>query len=167
MMAGPHVRQCFSRAAPAVVIEIGGRGGHGGVPLGRVVARLQTDFDALDRAEVAVTNELNGLAEKGVGTLLRADLDDGLALGCFPANNLRFGEEVREGLFAIEVFVAPQGLERVQGVPVVGRGDDDGVEVFLSAQLAEVGVCVAAGECAAGFFGRIVRFDGLFAGVAA
>ena len=59
---------------------------------------------------------------------LLGDLDHGLALG----------DGQRQRLLAVDVLALAHGVDGDQGVPVVGRGDDDGVDVLAVEQLAEV-----------------------------
>src|SRR5262249_39841139 len=53
------------------------------------------------------------------------------------------GEE-RDRLLDVDVLAGGAGEHGHQGVPVVGRGDDDGVHVAVVEELAEVGVLADA-----------------------
>ena len=58
---------------------------------------------------------------------------------------VRVGDGVRHGFLAEHVLVLAHGGERDRGVPVVGSGDVDGIDVLLLVeQLAIVDVSVAA-----------------------
>ena len=84
------------------------------------------------------------MAVADVGALLGACLEDGLLFRDLLVDGLALGEEVGDGLLAVDVLAVAQGLEGAEGVPVVGGGDDDGIDVVAGAELAEVGVGVAA-----------------------
>ena len=75
-------------------------------------------------------------------------------LAFFAASTIARPSEMvrRQRLLAVDVLLGLAGGHEVQGVPVVGRGDDDGVEVLAVEQLAEVGVGIglAAGLLAGG-----------------
>ena len=77
----------------------------------------------------------------------------------------RLVDVVRQRLFAIHVLARPQGRQRDEGVPVVGRGDADRVDVLAVDDFAEiiVGRALAA---APGLLGVVV-VDVLLGGVAA
>ncbi len=49
-----------------------------------------------------------------------------------------FSRVVATGLFYIDVLASLQSVDGHWGVPVIGRGDGDGVDVFLFENLAEV-----------------------------
>ena len=49
-----------------------------------------------------------------------------------------FGDRQRQRLLAVHVLARLAGVDRHQRVPVVGRGDDDGVDVLAVEQLAVV-----------------------------
>src|SRR4029077_4764790 len=66
----------------------------------------------------------------------------------------------RERLFAVDIFAGAHGVDADLGMPVVGRADDDGVDILAVNQLAVVFVDV-------GFlFADVLVVLGLF-GVAA
>jgi hypothetical protein len=53
---------------------------------------------------------------------------------------------VRERFFAVHILASIQGGDGDDGVPVIRRGDDDGVDVLAGEELAEVAVGLAAFE---------------------
>src|SRR5260370_10151520 len=74
---------------------------------------------------------------------LRADLQDPLGLihGADQLLDLLVG--VAHGLFKVHVLAMVHGIERDLGVPMVGRGDDDGVDVGATDDLAVIQIAVA------------------------
>ena len=70
-----------------------------------------------------------------------------------------FADGVRQRLLAVNVLARLRGLDGTEGVPVVGRGDDDGIDVLAAEELAEVCVGGAAGERAFLFLLGVVGFD--------
>ena len=100
------------------------------------VVRLDRD----DLSELAVADELPGTFEVGPGAVLGADLDNALVLlGGFDHPAALLDEEA-EGFLDVDVLAGGAGEHGHQPVPMVGRGDDDGVDVFVVEHLAEVGV---------------------------
>jgi hypothetical protein len=98
--------------------------------------------DCLDLAEPAATDDLRRLPEgpEHVGSLLAAGLEDPLV---FPRDldaALALGERQRQGLFAIDVLARLHRLDGRDHMPVLRRGDANGVDVLPPDQIAEVRV---------------------------
>ena len=74
----------------------------------------------------------------GFGSLHRADLKDAASLFDDLLNQLAFVDGQRERLFAVDVFSGVHRFDRDLGVPVVGRGDHDRIDVFSIEDLAIV-----------------------------
>ena len=81
---------------------------------------------------------LDGLLEVLRRPLLGADRHDLVVLPRGGDHRLALGDVVADGLLAVDVLAGHHGVDRRQGVPVVGRGDDDGVDVLAVEQLAIV-----------------------------
>ena len=64
---------------------------------------------------------------------------------------------VGDGLFAVDVFARLHGIDQDAHVPVVGRGDDHGVDIFAVEQRAVVSVFLGVRRMR-GFGGDQVRF---------
>ena len=94
-------------------------------------------------ADAARADQFAGRAELVVGALLRAGLHDALVLACGGDHRAAFGDGVRQRLFAVDVLARLARAHGLQGVPMVGRADDHGVDVLAFEQLAEVAVDVA------------------------
>jgi hypothetical protein len=74
---------------------------------------------------------------------------------------------VGQRLLAIDVLAGAGGEDAGDGVPVVRRGDDDGIDVFALEEIAEVGVRLTALELALALLGGVVVGGHLLGGVAA
>src|SRR5262249_42301492 len=99
-------------------------------------------LDHLDLADAAAADILDGGAELAVGALLAAGLQDAVEL----AHRVDHGRGLvggqRQRLLAVNVLLRLAGIDGEDGVPVVGGGDDDGVDVVA---LEEVAVVVVGG----------------------
>ena len=127
------------RAAPHVPVEAGFHGffgiriGFGGI------AELR--LHALDLADDAVADDFAGDAEfLVVRALLGAGLEDLLAAAHGFDEREGLMDVVRERLLAVHVLAGVDRGDGGDGVPVVRRGDDDGVDVLVGDEFAEVGV---------------------------
>lgn len=67
---------------------------------------------------------------------------------------------VRQWFLTVHILASVQGGNGDNSMPVVGRGNDDGVDVFAVEEFAEVGVSFAAFEGAVLVF-AVAFFDGL------
>ena len=81
-----------------------------------------------------------GLDEVRRAAALRADLHDALVLAGGGQHGLALGHVDADRLLHVDVGPGLDGGDHRQGVPVVGRGDQDDVEVLLLEHLAVVGV---------------------------
>jgi hypothetical protein len=129
MMPGSHVRQFRSGAGPLVVIEMVGWRDNLRVALRFVIAGRQAYFDTLNRSEDAASNQLDGAAKFRTRPLLAAGLEDSFLISDFTIDKLSFVKRVRDRLFAVNVFSVSQSFKRAECVPVVGRGDDNGIDI--------------------------------------
>ncbi len=98
--------------------------------------------DRLDLAETAAADEFRRLPEgpEHVGSLLAAGLEDPLVFPRDLDDALALGERQRQGLFAIDVLARLHRLDGRDHMPVLRRGDADGVDVLPPDQIAEVRV---------------------------
>src|SRR5262245_24937999 len=131
------VRLLRRGAEPEVVVQLRRRVAVGHGRAGEVDAG-DADLDGGDLAELAVADQLAGLAELLGGALLAAGLDDAVVLaGCLD-HRPPLGDGQAERLLAVDVLAGLAGVDGDQGVPVVGHGDDDGIDVLAVEQLAVV-----------------------------
>lgn len=104
--------------------------------------------------EFAVLAAVNGgdlLGPAAAGAALGAVLDDAVVFaGGFNAL-AAFKDVVAAGFFDVDVFAGLASPDGDEGVPVVGRGDGDGVDAFVFQELTDVGV--------GGDFGCVVFFQ--------
>lgn len=147
-------------AEPLVPIEAGFGGFFWQVTPGGGDA--DADVDAEERADAALAYEVNGLAEAAVvfGALLAAGLKDDAVLADRFDGEAAFGEGERERFFAVDVFLRRGGIEDHVDVPVVGRGDDDGVDIRAGEEFVVVFGGGDAGSRARGV--GVVRVGGGF-----
>ncbi len=86
--------------------------------------------------------EFFGLGVDDGADTLAADLEDAVG-GAGGVDDLRaVGVDVDHRLFEVDVFAGMHGVDGCLFVPVVGCGDEDGVDVFAGEDLA----VVAGGE---------------------
>ena len=140
----------WARAAPAIPVEAGLHFG-GGLGVGRG-GIAEGDVDGVDAAEDAVADEFAGDAEFFGGALLRAGLENAFGLAGLLHELDSFVNVMGERLLAVDVFASAHGGDGDIGVPVIGCGDDDGVDIFASDHLAKIIVGVAGA----------IGFSGLF-----
>jgi hypothetical protein len=94
----------------------------------------------LELADAAVADQRAGEAEDARGALLRAELEDAFVALHFFAQSPVFGEVEAHRLFEIDVLAGADGGDGRENMPVIGRSDEDGVNVLPGEQFAEVGI---------------------------
>ena len=70
--------------------------------------------------------------------LLVADLEDAARLVDLVAERPTLRNRQRGGLLQVDVLARADGVDRDQGVPVIGRADDDGVDILVGEQVTVV-----------------------------
>ena len=133
------VRPSGRGAGPHRVIQVRRRIGVGRV--GRVAHVVITiDLDERDFAELPFADDpVARLDQVRRAPALGADLHDPLVLASGGEHRLAFADVDADRLLDINVGPALDGRDHRQGVPVVGRGDQDEVKVFAAEHLAVVG----------------------------
>ena len=97
----------------------------------------------LEFADAAVADQCAGDPERARGALLGAELKDALvAMDFFPQRPV-FGQVRAHRLFQVNVLPGADGCQRGQDVPMIGRGDEAGIDVLAGDQLAEVAISSA------------------------
>ena len=100
---------------------------------------VTVDLHESDLAELAFLDDpVAGLDEVRRAAPLGADLDDPLVLAGGGDHGLTLDHVDADRLLHIDVGAGLDGGDHRQGVPVVGRGDQDDVQVFLRQHLAVV-----------------------------
>jgi hypothetical protein len=101
-----------------------------------------------------------------LGALLAAGLEDDVVVARRLHHGARFGDRQGQRLLAIDVLARPRRQNRGNRVPVIGRGDDDGIYVAAGQQFAEIDILSAA-TIRAGLallsVGAMDTFDGILA----
>ena len=75
----------------------------------------------------------------GIRAALRAELDDAVVFAGGGDGQLAFARIVAGGFFDIDVLAGGAAEDRGGGVPVIGRGAEQDVDVFVVEGLAEIG----------------------------
>ena len=103
------------------------------------------DVDGLDLADVPVADQFAGeTAMRAERTLLRAVLEDRSILVDRGAQSLVLLDAQAQRLLAIHVLARAHCRQRDRHVPVIGRGDHDGVDVVACQDFAKIVVRFAA-----------------------
>ncbi len=97
---------------------------------------IPSEMDFMDVAQRAVFDDLPGLLQVRHAPLLHADLHDALVIVLRIDHGLSFGEVVRERLLNVNVFPGRAGIDGHRHVPMVGRADQYGVDIFAIENLA-------------------------------
>jgi len=137
------------RAEPALVIEVGRhrfRSLLAGEPAADGKGAGHADLDLLELADVTVAHALAGHAHLQAGAAPGAALQDALVFGDRPADGASVGDAAAERFFRIQILAGPGRRDGDTGVPVVGRGVHDGVDVGTRQHLAEIVVEVALAD---------------------
>lgn len=120
-----------------------------------------------DFAEFTGAYNLNRFLKMLATALLETDGDDALVFSCGMHHRQPFRHIMRGGLLTIHMLARFTGVNRDAGVPVVGRGDNHGVDIFALQQASvvrdkgQVGAPCHLGELVALFFVHIRRGDNL------
>ena len=134
------VRPHRGRAGPHLPVEIVGGAGVGRVAIVPHVV-VAIDLHQADLAELALADDLvAGLDQVRRAAALGAHLHDPLVLAGRGQHGLPLGHVDADRLLDVDVGAGLDGRDHRQGVPVVGRGDQDDVEVLLLEHLAVVAV---------------------------
>ena len=129
-----------SRAEPEFPVDVGGRFLRGQIAGLRRAAHA--DIDRLDRAEFAGPDGVHEFLVIFQHTLAAAGDDAAIAAGRGD-HQRAFPQRERLRLLQIDVLPSAAGGDRHDGVPVVGRGDVDGVDIIAGEQFAEIDICCA------------------------
>ena len=129
-------------------------------PLAPVAVAVIAGLALHDVADLPVGDHLVGHAPARVGGRLDAHREDLLGLLGRLGDPAGLVDRVRHRLFAVDVLAGFHGVDRHLGVPVVGRGDQDDVDIFVVKDLAVVlgdAVLVFAFRVQPAFLGRVVQ----------
>ena len=112
--------------------------------------------DLRDAAEAAALNEIDGIAKVAPTALLHAALQDLFAGADRAGEGGAFLQGVGDGLFEVDVFAGGESVCGHADVPVVGRGDEDGVELLVE-DFAIIDVAGGGETVGAQFYGVATR----------
>ena len=87
--------------------------------------------DLWDAAEAAALDQVDGVAEVAPTALLHAALENLFAGADGLGERGAFFERVGDRFFKVDVFAGGDGRDGHANVPVVGRGNEDGVEFLV------------------------------------
>ena len=162
VMTSSHVRKFRSRSAPAFVVKMVRWRQNFYAALRFVIARWQADFDLFDLAEYSAFHKLGGTSKFLPGTLLTADLENCFLFGDFPIDKLAFVKRVSDWFLTVNVFAVSQSFQRAESVPLIGRCDDDGVDVIPLADFAKVVRDRNSASGGVALCGRVMFIDSFF-----
>ena len=162
----------FRRAVPAAeeavrmggTAQIGGEIGNVGIVLRGSVAVVAVDV--FDVADEAVADDHAGGAEFAPGTLHGTGLEHALEFLLRLHDQDGFLHGIGQRFFAIHVFAGFHGGTGHVGMPMVGHGNADRVDVFVLDDVAEIGHGFADGEFGLAVF-LVIIIDGFGSGIAA
>ena len=153
------------RAEPHVPVQAGF------VRLSRQITRdcrtTDGDLHHPNPADDTVAHEFARGAKFPRGPLHGAGLEHDVVLAHRLHHGLRFVNRLAKRFFAVDVFLRVGGCNRNKRVPMVGRRDDDRIDVFASDQFAEIVISGAPFVRAVGRFGCVVILDHLLRVLAA
>ena len=95
-------------------------------------------FAGVGRTDQAVVNFLDDLVQGDRTPGLVSHLDQQAGIPLFGHEQVSLGGIVATGFFDVDVLAGVEGHHGHGRVPVVGRGDDDGVDGFIVEEAAEI-----------------------------
>ena len=142
---GAH-RRAWAEAAAAYPAEmkkagvvVDSRGQRAGVAEVEWAAGLEVvDLDESDVSELAAADVVEGGEVVGGAAVLGADLQDASGLPRHVEHDPTLVDVIAVGLFDVDVLPGPASGEGGRCVPVIGRGDDDGIDVVEDARLIRI-----------------------------
>ena len=102
----------------------------------RVLA--QHDGDLAERSEAAGLDQFRRLSKPRVAALPRSHLDHAAGFTHDATDDLALGEREGEGLFAVDIFARPAGVDEHAGVPVVGGANQHDVDMGEGEQIVVI-----------------------------
>jgi len=129
---------------------------------------IDPSLDERHFAEFARSHILHRALEVFAAAALGSHLHDAVVFPRSGAHGMALVNGLRKRFFAVHVFAGGAGIDHLNGVPVVRRGDDDSIDVFVfedaAVVLLEAGHAVLFGvQVRTGFFedGLIQVAEGL------
>ena len=158
-----HDGQFATRPAPEVVVDCGGRLLRS-VDQADAFAGFVTEAVGVEHfAQWLIFDPLHDFVPSFCGAALHAVLDNQFVILLRRFHQFStFPDVVGDGFFDVNVFAGLQGPDGGQGVPVVGGGNHDGVQLFVFQKFADVGVGVELGFGIGESFFLAVEGDGVW-----
>ena len=100
----------------------------------------QTDLYCMHFTDTTVVDELGRVVEIVDRALPASGLPDPAVALDRVAHRPAFPQVMREGLFAVDVEARPGGVDRDDRMPVIRRGDRNGIEPGMADQFLEIGI---------------------------
>ena len=115
---------------------------------------IAVNFDEPDLAELTLADDsVAGFDQVRRAAALGADLHDALMLTGSGQHGLAFGHIDADRLLHIDIGASLDGRDHRQGVPVIGRRDQDDIQVFFLEHFAIIAIGARS------FFGRLAVRD--------
>ena len=147
-------RQILSWSEPHVVVNSSGNRQRCFALSNRLTNGIMVDCNGLHLAQSLVfMDKVLNLRLNGVAELLSAHLADFVVFASGVDNLTSFPWRMSQGLFNVNVFTRLHCQNRSKAVPVVRRRYDNGVEIVVFQQLAEISNKCSFGMLAPGVFG--------------
>ena len=128
----------LGRTAPEIPVEVFGWSGYF-IDADAAAGFAAVSVRDLEATEFACANRFAETGNICIGATLGAVLDhDAVFLLGFNAD-ASFCHVVAHGLFDVDVLSGLSGPDGHEGVPMVGSGDGEGIEVFVTKSFADVG----------------------------
>ena len=141
-------------AAPEVVIHRGRNGLRTGGLADARTAFVAKAASKLDLAEIAFAQPRDGFDDGRARSALRARLDDAVVLARGVDELAAFPDFVRNRFLHIDILAGLDGPDGRERMPVVRRGDSDGIDIRVLQKFADVLVArhfLTAGICLVDF----------------
>ncbi len=110
-------------------------------------------MNPLNISEMTFADILYRIPKAGIRAILCAGLYNSAVFLCRFHNFTPFPDIVRDGFLHIYILSGLAGPDGHQGMPVIGRSDNDGIDIFIIQQMADIGIRVE---------GKLVFFFELF-----
>ena len=126
------------RPQPQVVVHPGGRGAVGSLGGSSLPIQIGPGPNQANPAKLAGLHILHRLSELRGAPLLGPDLDHSLVEASSPDHGSPLLNGQGEWLLDVDILAGLTGRHTLEGMPVVGCGHDDGIELLQVKDLAKV-----------------------------
>src|SRR6266404_4186359 len=95
---------------------------------------------AQDFADVSIPHPLNGFGNTRAGSGLGAGLDNAIVFARRGYDLTAFPDIMRHRFFEVNILASLNCPDGPEGVPMVGRGEGNDIDIFIFEQLANIGI---------------------------